>query len=517
MKKLLLALAVIGLFLTVFSLSFSRAIRADSNHDEHQFVASGEVLAGHGLIPYRDYAYFHLPNLIFVYALLYRFTEYKLLAARLFSVLCITGVAGMLYIFSLDVFKKLSSTTGHWVGAGAALLFVANPLVAYIGSFAWNHNLSMLLAISAFMLYWQGARRKRMGRWIFASGICLGLAIGTRLSFAFALVPFVTGLYFYPGTDTARVILRYLRLFGAGLLVSLVPVLLLFVMAPQAFIFGNFSYARLNTIYRDEVGFFGPSNPMTVMEKLGYFWDFVLPQPGHMLTFIALLALGLTPLLVELWRRKGNMFEPLLLSLFVPFVSWGALLPTPAWYQYYAAPIPFAILGVVYGLATLAHRHPSAKGWLLALFLQIVVIASLYQLGDYRRMTFLLHPEAWRPLMMHELGVRVAELGGRADVLTMAPIYPLEGGGNIYPEFITGPFAWRTAPFVDPERRDALGLVSEQELGRVLDGHPPGVILVGYEGELEQAFIDYALMHSYRWVELDQEVGVWLSPELTLP
>ncbi len=512
LKKLLLALAVVGLFLVVFNLSFSRAIRAGANHDEHQFVASAGLWVEHGLLPYRDYAYFHFPNLIFVYGLIFRLTEYKLLAARLLSALSITAIAGLLYLFSLDSFKKLSSSAGHWVGAGAALLFVSNPLVAAMGSFAWNHNLSLFLAVLAFMLHWKGARRESPVRWIIASGFCLGLAIGTRLSFASALVPFVSVLYLYSGTRSVRAFLKRLGLFGAGVLTSLTPVLLLFAMAPQQFIFGNFTYARLNTFYREEVGFFGPPNPMTGMEKLVYFWEHVLTQPGHLLTFVALLFLGVTPLLVELWQSRGRTFQPVFLLMLAPLVAWGALLPTPAWYQYYAAPLPFAILAVVYGLALLVHRHPPGKAWLLALFLQLVVIANLYQLGDYRRISFLLHTEAWRPLIMHDLGLRVAELSEGAAVLTLAPIYPLEGGAGIYPAFATGPFAWRTAPMVASDRRATLGLVSEQELERFLLDNPPGAILVGFEDELELPFNDYALQHDYRWMELDINTGLWLPP-----
>jgi 4-amino-4-deoxy-L-arabinose transferase-like glycosyltransferase len=515
-KNLLLALALLGLFLLIFSLSASRSIRAEIIHDEHQFVASGEMLAGHGLsaatLPYRDYPYFHLPNLVFVYGLIYQFTEYKLLAARLFSALTITALAALLYLFSLDSFKDLSTTAGHWVGAGAAMFLVANPLVAVTGSYAWNHNLALLLAVLAFKLHWQGAVRHRPGWWIFSSGICLGLAIGTRLSFASALLPFAVVLYFYPHDRNARAFFKRLSIFASGVFVSFLPVLLLFALAPQQFIFGNFIYPHLNTFYREEAGFFGPPNPMTGGEKLAYFWDFILPQPGNLLTFIALLGLGFTPLLLELWQKKDRLFQSVFLLLLAPLVAWGALLPTPAWYQYYAAPVPFAILSVVYGLALIIRRHPPVRVWVLAIFLQLVILANLFQSSDYRRISFLLHPDTWRPLMIHDLGVRVAELGAGENVLTLAPIYPLEGGASIYPEFSTGPFAWRVAPLVEPERRAGLGLISGEELERFLEPHPPDAILVGFEGELEHAINDYALRHDYRWLELDLEIAVWLPP-----
>jgi hypothetical protein len=168
-------------------------------------------------------------------------------------------------------------------------------------------------------------------------------------------------------------------------------------------------------------------------------------------------------------------------------------------------------------MAVLIRRHPPGRAWALALFLQVVLIASLYQSGDYRRITFLLHQEAWWPLKVHDLGVQVAELSAGEDVLTLAPIYPIEGGASIYPEFATGPFAWRTAGLLKPAERAALSLVSDQELERLLGDRPPGAILVGFEHALEGPFNDYALAHKYRWVELGLETGLWLPPELTLP
>lgn len=516
-KKVLLAALVAALFGLVFALSFSRAIRAGGNHDEHQFIASAQLLVEHGLLPYRDYAYFHLPNLIFVYGLLFKFTAYKLLAARLLSALCITAMAGLVFYFSMDLFRQASQKMALAAGFGAVLLLLANPLLAYTGSFAWNHNLAMFLALLAAILLWQGARRAKPLWWVFASGLCLGLAVGTRLSFLSALLPFAVALHFYPGDNSVKRWVGLAATLAAGFGLAMLPTLLLFGLAPAQFIFGNFTYPYLNTFYREEAGFFGPPNPMTAAEKWSYFWDYVLPQPGNLLLFVALSFFGFTTGLVGLWRGKGERFELAFFLLLALFVGWGALLPTPAWYQYYAAAVPFAILAVVLGLARLVHRFPAQSGWFLAIFLQLVILANVYQWGDFRRMTFLLHPEAWRPLIFHELGLQVSELSQGGKVLTLAPLYALEGGAPIYAEFATGPFAWRTAPWLTSLERSRFKLVSAQDLEQYLQTQPPAAILVGYEPGLDDPLIDYALAHGYGWVELTPESGLWLSPELALP
>jgi hypothetical protein len=516
-KKILYVAAVAVLIGGVFSLSFSRAIRAEASHDEHQFIASAQLLVDHGLLPYRDYAYFHLPNLVFVYGLLFRFTVYKLLAARLLSALLVTAMAGLVFYFTLDLFRKAPKTIGLAAGWGSVLLLVANPLLAYTGSLAWNHSLAMFLALLAAILLWQGARCARPAWRVFGSGLCLGLAVGTRLSFLSALVPFAVALYFYPGAHPAKRWMGLAVYFAAGFGLAMLPTLALFAIAPAQFIFGNFTYPNLNTIYRAEIGFFGPPNPMTSFEKLAYFWEQILPQPGNLLLFVALLFWCYTCGLVEVWQRKRDRFAFIFFLLLAPFVGWGALAPTPAWDQYYAAPVPFAVLAIVLGLAALVRRYPAQSGWFLAIFLQLVVLANLYQGGDYRRITFLLHPETWRPLIVHDLGRQAAELSQGGAILTLAPLYPLEGGVSIYPEFTTGPFAWRTAPWLTPPERSTFKMVSGEELEGLLETQAPAAILVGFEPLLEEPLIDYALAHGYSWVELTPKNGLWLAPDLTLP
>jgi hypothetical protein len=49
----------------------------------------------------------------------------------------------------------------------------------------------------------------------------------------------------------------------------------------------------------------------------------------------------------------------------------------------------------------------------------------------------------------HEVGKRITSATGPgALVLTTTPIQPIEGGLRVYPEFATGAFAWRMAPFL---------------------------------------------------------------------
>src|SRR5579862_7819198 len=77
---------LVGLLLLV--LLFGRSMMRNFDMDEHQFVAPGVFLADHGLLPYRDYPYFHMPHLVYLGGAATAWIPYKLLAGRMISVLC---------------------------------------------------------------------------------------------------------------------------------------------------------------------------------------------------------------------------------------------------------------------------------------------------------------------------------------------------------------------------------------------------------------------------------------------
>ncbi|MGN6726745.1 MAG: hypothetical protein ACTHLZ_12550 [Tepidisphaeraceae bacterium] len=61
----------------------SLSIRQNLNVDENPFIASG-VLLHQGVLPYRDYLYYHLPTLVIIYSALFRVSDHLLFTARAF-------------------------------------------------------------------------------------------------------------------------------------------------------------------------------------------------------------------------------------------------------------------------------------------------------------------------------------------------------------------------------------------------------------------------------------------------
>src|SRR5580704_8794792 len=99
--------AILLLSIGVFILLLGRSMNRDLDPDEHQFVAPPALLVQDHLLPYVDYPYFHMPNLVFIYAGLTGWTSYKLLAARVVMTLCGTGTVILLIVAGFEA-------TGSW-------------------------------------------------------------------------------------------------------------------------------------------------------------------------------------------------------------------------------------------------------------------------------------------------------------------------------------------------------------------------------------------------------------------
>jgi hypothetical protein len=124
-------------------------------------------------------------------------------------------------------------------------------------------------------------------------------------------------------------------------------------------------------------------------------------------------------------------------------------------------------------------------------------------------------PSEWFPLKVHARGEVLADLVGHQQVLTLAPIYPLEGDAPIYPELVTGPLGWRVAPLLPADERRQVGLVALQELEAVLATHPPRDVLTGLHDDdigAEEPLAAYAQTHGYVPITLPEEGTLWVAP-----
>ncbi len=456
------------------------------DHDEHQFVASGWLIVHQALLPYRDFPYFHLPYLSLVYALAYLFTDHLLLTARLISVCAALGCALLVYRVVRGADQDARATL---IAVAAVLLWLLNPLTQVASGLAWNHDTALLFCLLAFAFFTRPQAGRRDD---FLSGLCLAVAVGIRATFALPVAAFVAAAWFGPGR--ARRLLNW----TAGLLVGLLPLLLFFLLAPAQFIFGNLTYAALNTEWRFANEY---DRAMTLAGKLAYLASDVV---GLSSTLFLLVAFGLA-LLLALRTRLGRPFW--LASALSALLFVSAFLPTPTFPQYFYSAIPFIVVSVALACRSLTGSAGVAV-------MTVLLLGSVWQgSGLLGPLPYVFSPGQWTPSMARQTGAWLREQTGPGTVATLAPIIPLEAGLPIYPELATGPFAYRVGALMTVAERRAQNVFAPDDIDTLLDARAPRGLLLGYEPEtLEGPFVDFARPRHFTYQRLPNGKNLWVSP-----
>ncbi|MCL4826078.1 MAG: hypothetical protein KJZ95_01850 [Caldilinea sp.] len=506
------ALLAVGLF---FVLLLGLNMRRGLNHDEHQFVGSAVLMAREGLRPYVDFAYFHVPGQTLLTAAFFAIFDRFLLTARLISI--VSGWLSLALLVWIGV--RYAPFVRGWARVGyalaGALTLLASPMFVHTSGRAWNHDLPMLLTLAGLVVFLHAVQpaasnppplTRRTAGWFALTGALLGLAAATRLSYAFLAPAFALGLWLWGSDrgwrDRARCVLW---LFVGGV-VGMAPVWWALLTAPDAFLFGNVIYnLRLNPLYYETVG---SASSMTMPTKLVYLAELLIARPAN-LTLPLLFVVALVPALPYL---RGRTTIPLkMVLLLLPFALFSAMSPTPSQIQYYFVLYPLLLLGFFFGVAVWPRRqHLAAAAVGVAAAVSIVATAVSYGEG----LAIVLQPNEWYPIKTHQRSQTTARLADHGRILTLAPIHVMEGGAKTYPEFVTGPMAWRVAPFVSAEDRARFGFVDATEMPKLLAQKPPRGILTDFkedDAELEQVLIDYARQHDFVPTPLVGEGVLWLS------
>ncbi|MGA3170409.1 MAG: glycosyltransferase 87 family protein [Chthoniobacteraceae bacterium] len=480
------AVLTAGALVLLFLLMLSMGLRRGFNHDESQHLAAGAIIARGHLLPYRDFPYFHMPDLALVYALLFRASASVLLPARLFSV-GVGWLTCLLLWFIVWRECRDKSTPARWLlPAAAVLLMAGNPIFRDTFWRTWNHELATLAGIGAAALAMYGGRR-----W-FLAGVCLGLAIGTRLTFAPLFAPLAVAAVLEPVGGDFRQRAARVGLFSTGAALALLPALILFAMVPAQFLFGNFTFnSKVNVLFRQS---HHDTNASLAAKLLFPFTTLFHDRANLLLALIFVLFVAAALLHISKMRPDAR-YRLLLVLALIPFTLIGAVAPSPSQIEYYYELVPLMVLAIALSAAT----FPSERGaWICAILLLApggYVMARAW--NDYQHLAILKTPSAWPPVMVHEAGVETAGLVHSGGVLTLDPLYPLEGGLNIYPSLATGPIAWRSEPFVPPPDRARFRILGPDNFTGALTQSPPAAILTTPSIIVDKPLTDWARAHGY--------------------
>ncbi len=507
-----------GIFLLVmFALLFGLSMHRRFSHDEHQFIASAVLVAREHLEPYRDFAYFHVPNQTYLWALFYHFTDHYLLIARLFCAVCGWLLLVVIFAVALQLWRGYAMRIRLALAAGSVFLLAASPSFSYTSGRAWNHDLPVLLTVVAFLVHVHGLRHPGKNFWFWFSGLLVGFAAATRLSFAPAVLPFALVIWLALPAETRQTRLRWIGWFAFGLLLSSAPTLYAFTQAPRAFIFGNLEYAELNTLYREVNDY---EKGMTASSKFQFVAvNLLLSQPGNLLLLVAYLGLGLPrlrrPAIVQ--SLVAENLELGLIALILLAFMPGALAPTPPWPQYFYLFFPFFVLAALYGLRQSHPNWVKRRQFWVAGGLAVILVAW-FAFDEYNHVLLVATPAEWYPVEFHQDSQQLADLlnvNHDAQVLTVSPAAALEGDLQIYPEFVNGPFALRAGTFLSLAQQADYKLVAPNQLDEWLGKERPDAILVGLNDRDafdESPVLDFAQRQHYTPIPLGKGAFLWTDP-----
>jgi hypothetical protein len=539
--------AVLAFFVLVGALLFARAVNQSLGHDEQQHVASGQLLAGRGLLPYVDYPFLHMPYIAGFNALATAFTDYDLLAARGLVALCGFLSALLLFAASQRLLKQPALRSA--AGLAVVLIFVTDPLFIAAHTRATNHALPSLSGLLACLIFLRGARLPHRWRWFMIAGVLTGLAAGLRLSYAVFIPAFSIAALLSPAPRPVKTRFWESAALGAGALLALIPASVLFLLAPLQAFYGNYVYFRLNTLYYQQLDH---PTAMNLAGKLAFFVQIILQNPIYGLLLTAVFAFGAFRGIRFLKSRRRADFEAGFTTGLAVLSLATAFAPTPSQPQYFFTPLPFMLAGFIYLLRGMekvraqaalqaapeerqafqmpfaAARRPGGgfPGFLVVGSTFLLLIANGGLQDAVQDLGGLRDPSGWQVSHFHRFAENLRSLVPEGKVLTLAPAVPLEAGLDVYEIFAVGPFAWRTAPLVGDELRKDFGILSFTDLEGFLEADPPAAILAGFEakqhgfkkrdaGGLEKPFLDYARASGYLPVPLpapfvDVPVTLWI-------
>jgi 4-amino-4-deoxy-L-arabinose transferase-like glycosyltransferase len=497
-------LSFCSLALVVSALLFARDMDRLLDVDEHQFVASA-VLVDDGCFPYHDFPYFHMPTLVYAYALFLGGFSHKLLVIRLFSTLC--GAATVLLLFSLawSALRGISAGQRWCLAGGVTLIFFCSRLFTYTTGLGWNHDTAVLCTLGAFVFQIRGLRRGNL--WAFAAaGVLVGLAMGIRLSFGLIFIPFGLSLFVGKSPMHRRQRLAGLVVAAACAALALLPAWVHMVLDSERFLFGNLRYQPL----------FASAYPAeaTFSAKLKHTLSTFVADPGNAaLSGLFLLTMGYQFWRLRAWQSPvGN--ELRLLAGLLPCLGLGALAPTPTQGQYFYLLLPFMTLAIIYVISCQCSDLPAMKRWSRALA-GIAVAVGLVNLPRWycRAVIELPTPHSWTTMKVHEIGQWIKHnCPADARVLTIEPIFPLEGGMKFDVDYAVGPFAIMLGPRLSAEQRSRLQISWGPELERKLAIRPPDAIFGAHGTGIVPMFVRLAGEKRYRRVATpDQKFELWVA------
>lgn len=481
----ILSIAALGLF--------GRIMSYPVQHDEQIHVAAGALMSKYQL--YQDLGYNHLPNLPFLLNIIYSVTGtgHYLLAGRFAAVAW--WIAGCLAI-GLIAHRYARNTA---VTILAVLLLLTNVLyLGQAGVLVTNNFAPIPFALFGFYFFTRALEEtnRRFFR-MFLAAACLSIAIGFKVNYIFLVPPFALAALLLPRESSPfrRLLDVGVPMLGGGIIGGL-PTLYYLIGNPQSFLAHTMRYHTSAHRYYwatlDEPKVMNLAGKIRIAEEVWF-------SGTALLTLCLIGFLALLPRFTGGYHHRIDPSKRWPIFLAAALIVMGGLvsfLPTPSFAQYFSPPIAFTIVLAAMLLGPAARKLATPLLLTVAL-LSLASGASRLALG----VAAAAKPGKWEGIHLHKQARQVADsldpVPHERKIATLSPIYALEAGFSIYPEFAAGPFLYRVADHLLPGDRRYFRTASPAKLMEFLETDPPLAIIAGQEGQLDQGFYDYAAKHGY--------------------
>jgi hypothetical protein len=470
---------------------------------DEQMYCTAAVLLAQGRTIYRDFSYpAQLPYHPLLYAALFRVmnTNHYLLVGRMVSVVCDILVMVCIVGIYRHIFRSFEKS-GILFGLAGAVLYVFNPLVDYANGYAWNHDVVILSVALSFWLFVSIDFQQKSKYWkIAAIGALLTLATCMRITTALVELLFFVVLLSQPAGSIKQRCKTVLPFVIAEAVVLIWPVWVI-AQAPRAFSLNLYWIPKLYGKWLHEVGL--------VYNKVDLILS-CITQPGY----IVLIVIASYLCLVIAWQRSSKQDSRLkklypkpytlypLLAALLPLIFFIiALIPPTMWLQYLAMPVPFLIISLAYPLFYLSSSQFGVHFSLFKISYVLLGVCAVVAVVSYPvvlyRTPLLLVPESWEPIALHKISEDIGQklktqnhvlstAEGSKLILTLAPLFALEAGCDIYTELSCGAIIYRVADFMSPSDRAVTHTVGTETLAALLEKSPPSAVILGFErGGLE--------------------------------
>jgi len=365
---------------------------------------------------------------------------------------------------------------------------------------------------------------------IFFSGILLGLAIGTKINYLIISVCLIISIpisFIYNNIQIkSKIFFKSILIFCSGLLLSLLPLLLFFIKDPKVFIFNNFEYHFINTEWRILSGY---PKAMSFYSKLIFSKDILLLIENKIAYSAILIGILFKYYNKHYFVNKNYRFSEYKYIFIIFFiVSFTSIfIHTPLFNQYFSLPLLFLYLTIIGIFSDLENNNIYLKFCnfkielkSLLLFILVVIVFS-YSISNILYSTHkLLYRKNWVGLHFHDVSQRIRsiltenQIDFRHKVASLSPLFAIESDMPVYLEFSTGPFLYRIGDLVDNNHHDLFIATSPTYLNELFDSSPPSAIIIGFEGDLDIPFANYAIRNNYMEILIDGFDGVlYIKPD----